>query len=62
MYLANFWFVQHDVWSPLKHTWSLCVEEHFYLLWPLLLTLLPPRIIDSTTSIRSRMETGASVA
>ena len=22
------------------HTWSLCVEEHFYLLWPLALVLL----------------------
>ncbi len=23
------------------HFWSLCVEEHFYLLWPLLMALLP---------------------
>src|SRR5262249_44746682 len=29
LYLANFWFIAHDVWSPLKHTWSLSVEEHF---------------------------------
>jgi peptidoglycan/LPS O-acetylase OafA/YrhL len=26
---------------PLSHFWSLCVEEHFYLLWPLLMSLLP---------------------
>jgi peptidoglycan/LPS O-acetylase OafA/YrhL len=25
----------------LSHFWSLCVEEHFYLLWPLLVALLP---------------------
>jgi peptidoglycan/LPS O-acetylase OafA/YrhL len=25
----------------LCHFWSLCVEEHFYLLWPLLVALLP---------------------
>jgi peptidoglycan/LPS O-acetylase OafA/YrhL len=27
----------------LCHFWSLCVEEHFYLLWPLLMALLPLR-------------------
>ena len=26
-----------------EHTWSLAVEEHFYLLWPLALVLLLPR-------------------
>jgi len=26
---------------PLSHFWSLCVEEHFYLLWPLLMAVLP---------------------
>jgi peptidoglycan/LPS O-acetylase OafA/YrhL len=25
----------------MSHFWSLCVEEHFYLLWPLLMSLLP---------------------
>lgn len=37
LYVSNF----ADVFAPaagpkpLGHTWSLCVEEHFYLLWPL---------------------------
>lgn len=34
-YLANFYFAYHPEHLPLHHTWSLAVEEHFYLLWPL---------------------------
>jgi peptidoglycan/LPS O-acetylase OafA/YrhL len=26
---------------PFMHFWSVCVEEHFYLVWPLLLTFIP---------------------
>jgi peptidoglycan/LPS O-acetylase OafA/YrhL len=43
LYVAN-WrsiFAEHDYWalfsssSPLSHTWSLAIEEQFYLFWPI---------------------------
>jgi peptidoglycan/LPS O-acetylase OafA/YrhL len=47
-YLANWrmilrgtdYFAQTAAPSPLQHTWSLAIEEQFYLLWPLVLLLL----------------------
>lgn len=45
LYVANWHeiFAARDYWSvfsapsPLQHTWSLAIEEQFYVLWPLLL-------------------------
>jgi peptidoglycan/LPS O-acetylase OafA/YrhL len=33
-YLSNFYFAVNTAHSPMEHTWSLAVEEHFYLVWP----------------------------
>jgi peptidoglycan/LPS O-acetylase OafA/YrhL len=46
------WFYGTNIWQTLKHgycfghllhLWSLAVEEHFYLIWPLVVALLPSR-------------------
>jgi peptidoglycan/LPS O-acetylase OafA/YrhL len=45
VYLSNYYPSFHETGSAswLRHTWSLCVEEHFYSCWPLLVAFLPVR-------------------
>lgn len=40
LYVANWSFSAGTLAPPLGHTWSLAVEEQFYLLWPLVLLLI----------------------
>ena len=40
LYISDYTYAFWQVPRYLNHTWSLAVEEHFYLLWPLLLPFL----------------------
>jgi peptidoglycan/LPS O-acetylase OafA/YrhL len=40
IYAHKSYFAQFSIPSPLQHTWSLAIEEQFYLIWPLLLLVL----------------------
>jgi peptidoglycan/LPS O-acetylase OafA/YrhL len=42
-YLGNMRAMLHGQMFTLNHFWSLAVEEQFYLVWPLLILLLPMR-------------------
>jgi peptidoglycan/LPS O-acetylase OafA/YrhL len=43
-YVSNFYFVDHPR-APLGFTWSLAVEEQFYVLWPVVVWLLSRRML-----------------
>jgi peptidoglycan/LPS O-acetylase OafA/YrhL len=46
-FTQNFYFFLANNWSePSGHTWTLAVEEQFYLIWPLLMLFLPFKAIE----------------
>ncbi|MBL4591631.1 MAG: acyltransferase, partial [Phycisphaerales bacterium] len=43
-YISNYTFAFNDNPNPMRHTWSLCVEEHFYIIWPPIVLFLTMRV------------------
>ncbi len=50
-YTFNYYHPLHPAPDAMEHTWSLDVEEQFYLLWPLLMASLPRRWMRAVTGL-----------
>lgn len=69
-YVANWFFIltgqsYFDAMqgpSPVEHTWSLAIEEQFYLLWPLLLLLLVRKVGPRVMAVLMVVAIAASAA
>lgn len=49
LFLGNFEIIQSESWTyPLSHFWSICVEEHFYLIWPFVILFVPKKHLLAT--------------
>lgn len=58
-YMANFLIARHGAWlGEMSHFWSLSVEEHFYLLWPLAVYFLSGRSILRLSAAAIVVSTG----
>jgi peptidoglycan/LPS O-acetylase OafA/YrhL len=46
-FAGNFWMIHQNAWNVgiVNPLWSLCVEEHFYLLIPIFISILPSKSV-----------------
>lgn len=42
LFINNFHTISTQAWTfPFDHFWSICIEEHFYLIWPFIILWVP---------------------
>jgi len=42
LFINNFEGIKTQEWTyPFAHFWSICIEEHFYLVWPFIIAFVP---------------------
>lgn len=51
LYLSNYFFSFNTTPNAMRHTWSLAVEEHFYLFWPAVVFVAKDSFIKKYLSI-----------
>lgn len=43
-FLGNFEILRSGTWVfPFSHFWSICIEEHFYIVWPFIIAFVPTK-------------------
>lgn len=47
-FLGNFNIIHTEQWAyPFAHFWTICIEEHFYLVWPFIIYAIPRKYLLS---------------
>ena len=52
LFYNNFHAIHTEAWTyPFAHFWSICIEEHFYVIWPLIIAFVPIKKLPSAFGI-----------
>lgn len=50
--INNFHTISTQEWTyPFAHFWSICIEEHFYIFWPVIVAFIPTRKLPFTITL-----------